>query len=115
MALPDRRKALAGFYDITAEGARLYVRASPGAKTDEITGLWCGAGGERRLAVRVSAPPDKGRANAAVLKLLAKALHMPKSAFCLAIGETSRLKTVEIRGGETALIEALEKLAVDST
>ena len=100
---------------MTEEGARLYLRASPGAKTDAIAGLWRGAEGDVRLAVKVSAPPDKGKANAAIAKLLAKALGLPKSAFFFAAGETSRLKTVDIRGEKTTLAEALQQLAGEET
>ncbi len=96
---------------MTQEGARLFVRASPGAKANEITGLWRGADGMRRLAVKVAAPPDKGKANAAIVKLLAKALGLPKSAFLIASGETSRLKTVDITAEKETLAAMLEKLA----
>ncbi|MEX6633298.1 DUF167 family protein [Hyphococcus lacteus] len=92
---------------------RLFVRASPGAKINAITGLWTSADGNPRLAIRVSAPPDKGKANAAILKLLAKALGLPKSALTVAAGETSRLKTIEIAGSDQSLVPALEKLAGD--
>jgi len=96
---------------MTQEGARLFVRASPGAKVDAIAGVWLGPEGEARLAVKVSAPPDKGKANAAIVKLLAKVLGLPKSAFLIASGETSRLKTVDIRAEKKALTAALENLA----
>lgn len=98
------------FYEIKQEGARLLVRASPGAKADAIAGRWTGAEGEARLAVKVSAPPDKGKANAAIIKLLAKALGLPKSAFLIASGETSRLKTIDIKAEKKALAAALRNL-----
>ncbi|WP_428410687.1 DUF167 domain-containing protein [Hyphococcus sp.] len=92
-------------------GARLLVRASPGAKADAIAGLWRSADGEMRLAVKVAAPPDKGKANAAILKLLAGALGLPKSALILSAGETSRLKSIDIKAEKTALAAALDRLA----
>ena len=94
------------FFQASETGVRLFVRASPGAKINAITGLWTSADGNPRLAIRVSAPPDKGKANAAILKLLAKAL-------AVAAGETSRLKTIEIAGSDQSLVPALEKLAGD--
>jgi uncharacterized protein YggU (UPF0235/DUF167 family) len=42
--------------------------------------------------------PDKGRANAAAIALLAKLLGVPKSAVTLIAGDTARLKTVAIAG-----------------
>jgi uncharacterized protein YggU (UPF0235/DUF167 family) len=61
------------------------------------------------LRVRVSAVPDKGKANASVVALLARALGVPKSAIRVASGETARLKTVAVIGDSAALVEALEK------
>jgi uncharacterized protein YggU (UPF0235/DUF167 family) len=54
--------------------------------------------------------PDKGKANTAVVTLLAKALDVPKSAIAVTSGETARLKTVRIAGDPGALITALAKL-----
>lgn len=56
------------------------------------------ADGTEVLRLRVAAVPDRGKANAAVVALLAKALHVPRSAITLVSGETARLKTVEIAG-----------------
>ncbi len=100
-----------GVYEVTDDGAQLYVRVSPGAKLNEVYGLWTGADGERRLALKVTAPPDKGKANAAVLVLLAGALGLPKSALTVASGDTSRLKTIVVRGDRAALASALGALA----
>jgi uncharacterized protein YggU (UPF0235/DUF167 family) len=48
--------------------------------------------------VQVTAAPKKGKANAAVIEVLAEALDLPKSALRIVSGETSPLKTVEIDG-----------------
>lgn len=81
------------------EGAiEVRLRVTPNASKDEIAGLWTGPEGDRRLAVRVTAPPDKGKANKAVVKLFAKALALPKSAVLLTAGQKDRLKTVAIVG-----------------
>lgn len=106
---------LARFYDLTETGARLYVRASPGAKQNAIGGLWRGPGEETRLSVKVTAAPDKGKANAAILALLAKALGLPKSALLVASGDLSRLKTIDIRAEKAALAAALNALAGEET
>ena len=88
----------------------LFVRVSPGAKFDDISGVWTGSDGEARLAVKVSAPPDKGKANAAIIKLLAKSLGASKSSIKIASGEASRLKTIEIRGETEELAVRLDAL-----
>jgi uncharacterized protein (TIGR00251 family) len=51
-----------------------------------------------RLKISVNAPPVDGEANAAVIRTLAEALHVPRSAIEIARGDTSRRKTVRIRG-----------------
>lgn len=50
------------------------------------------------LRLRVTAPPIEGRANAAVLRLLARALDMPVSRLQIVKGESSRHKTVRVEG-----------------
>jgi uncharacterized protein len=98
------------FLEITCDGVRLLVRATPGAAKDDITGIWNGADGETRLAVKVTAAPDKGKANTAIIKLLAKRLGLPKSSMSIISGETSRLKTVAISGDYKRLAAALNLL-----
>lgn len=46
----------------------------------------------------MTAAPEKGKANAAVVEVLAEALNLPKSALRIVSGETSPLKTVEVDG-----------------
>ncbi len=76
----------------------LRLRVTPNAGRDVIEGFETLADGTTVLRIRVSAVPDKGKANAAVIALLAKALRLPKSAITLVSGDTARLKTVRIDG-----------------
>jgi len=62
------------------------------------------------LRVRVKAVPDKGKANAAVIALLAKALDVPKTAVTLVSGDTARRKTVVIEGDPAELVQRLGAL-----
>jgi uncharacterized protein len=87
-------------------GLILAVRVTPKSSRDEITGLHAGADGAVSLAVRVSAAPDRGKANKAVVALVAKAAKLPKSAVELVTGETDRHKTLLVTGNPAAL-EAL--------
>lgn len=66
--------------------------------------------GSAVLRMRVRAVPDKGKANAAVTALLAKALDVPKSAVTLVTGDTARLKTLKVDGDCEALIARLAPL-----
>lgn len=61
------------------------------------------------LKVRVRAVPEKGKANAAIEKVLAKALGVPKSAVSVEKGETQRIKTVRI-SADQSIAGALEAL-----
>jgi uncharacterized protein len=51
-----------------------------------------------RLKVAVNAPPVDGKANEAVIRLIAATLQIPRSAIEIARGETGRRKTLRIRG-----------------
>ncbi|HOP20884.1 MAG TPA: DUF167 domain-containing protein [Amphiplicatus sp.] len=91
----------------TGEGVLLRVRVTPGASKDAVGGLWRGPDGEERLIVRVTAPPDKGRANAAAGKLIAKAAGLAKSDVAIIAGEKDRLKNFALRGDAAAIIAKL--------
>ena len=75
------------------ETVRLSVRLTPRASREEIAGFE----GET-LRVRVTAPPVAGRANRALVRLLAKRLGVPRGAVRVVTGQTSRSKIVAIAG-----------------
>lgn len=81
----------------------LSVRVTPKSSRDEVTGLFTAADGAVSLAVKVTAPPDKGKANKAVIETIAKAAGLPKSTFSLVSGETERHKTLLVTGNPAAL------------
>ena len=93
------------------DGVTLFLRVTPNAGVDRIEGVEQRDDGTMVLRLRVKAVPDKGKANAAVIALLAKALGIPKSAITLVSGDTARLKTLHITGDPTVLAAALAKLA----
>jgi hypothetical protein len=72
---------------------RLRLRVSPGACRTELVGRH-GDGWK----VRVSAPPEDGRANDAVLKLLADRIGLPRRSIALVSGHSSREKLVQMDG-----------------
>lgn len=71
---------------------RITVRVTPRAASDRIDGFDTAG----RVRVRVTAPPADGAANAAVAKLLAKALGLPARDIALVYGATSREKVFEV-------------------
>jgi uncharacterized protein len=76
-----------------AEGCVLTLRVQPGARKAMIKGEQAGA-----LKVAVTAPPEDGRANAAVIELLAEVLDLKRKQLELVAGHTSRDKKVLVRG-----------------
>ena len=78
--------------------ARLAVKLTPGASADRIDGWDVDAEGRPVLKVRVRARPIEGEANEALVKLLARALGVPKSAVSVQRGGQSRTKIIEIMG-----------------
>lgn len=85
-----------------AEGVLLAVRAQPGARKNAVGGEHGGA-----LKVAVTAPPEDGRANAAVVELLRDWLGLKRSEVELAGGRTSRNKQILIRGRSPEDVAAL--------
>jgi hypothetical protein len=85
---------------MTGTSTRLRLRVSPGAGRSGIVGRY-GDGWK----VRVAAPPEDGRANDAVLRLLADALSLPRTSLTLVSGHTARDKIVLLDGVGPAQIE----------
>lgn len=76
---------------------RLSVRVTPNAKANAIL-LSPDDAIAPQVQIRVTAPPEDGKANAAAIALLAKALGIGKSAISIVQGKTARNKLFEIRG-----------------
>jgi uncharacterized protein (TIGR00251 family) len=85
----------------------LSVRLTPGAARDDISGRWTDEKSADWLTARVRAVPEKGKANAALIALLARQLDWPRGAISLESGDTNRLKRLRIKGG----VEALARLS----
>lgn len=85
--------------------ARIAVRVHPGARRDALVARL--ASGEWKVAV--GAPPEGGRANDAVVALLAGVLGVKRRQVVVARGASSRVKSIEVTGIETG--EAERRLA----
>jgi uncharacterized protein len=83
-----------------AQSTRLRLRVSSGAARTELAGRHGDA-----WKVRVTAAPDRGRANEAVVKLLAGRLGVPQGSVSVVSGSTSRDKVVELQGLDAAEAE----------
>lgn len=105
--------ATPAWYRLSDKGLSLHLRVTPNAGRDAIDGVELRDDGSAVLRVRVSAVPDKGKANAAVVALLAKKLGIPKSLIALVSGETSRFKTLLVSPADESAIAAAKKLGLN--
>lgn len=94
-----------------AGGVALSVRLTPKGGRDGIDGIELLADGRSVLKARVRAAPSEGEANAALIRLLAKAVGVPPRDVALSAGVTARIKRLTIAGDGPTLIAALEKIA----
>jgi uncharacterized protein (TIGR00251 family) len=85
---------------MSAASTRLRLRVSPGSGRAEVVGKHGDA-----WKVRVTARPEQGRANEAVVRLMADTLALPLSAVTIVSGHGTRDKIVELAGVGPALIE----------
>jgi uncharacterized protein len=82
---------------VAEPSTRVRLRVSPGARRSEFVGRY-GEGWK----VRVAAPPEGGRANDAVLDLLAEHLAVPRRSLSIVSGHTAREKVVQLTGLDRA-------------
>ena len=94
-------------FQAVAGGVRVRLKVTPKAKRAGIGGLLAEPDGRHALKIAVSAAPEAGKANAAVIALLAKEWGVAKSAISVVTGATDRRKVVEIRGPSAALLAQL--------
>ena len=87
-------------------GVTFYVQVQPRASRDAIEGEYADA-----LKIRLSAPPVDDRANAALVRLLAERLNVPRAAVRIVAGEKSRRKRVVVAGVKREQVLALAAAA----
>lgn len=93
----------------TGKSVLLPIHLTPGARRNAIVGIAESSDGTRRLKVSVTAAPEGGKANAALIKLLAKYWHLPKSAIAIKSGATTRSKTLRVEASPGVLLGHIEK------
>jgi uncharacterized protein len=81
---------------------RIRIKVVPSSSKDAIVG-WLG----EALKIKVKAPPEKGKANAAVVELLAAHLGLEPSRITVVSGHTSPSKVLSVQGLEDSQIVAL--------
>jgi uncharacterized protein (TIGR00251 family) len=89
------------FAQDVSDGCTLSVRVHPGARKNGITGTHAGA-----VKIALTTPPTDGRANEALIALLAELLRLPRARITLLTGATSRTKLLSITGKSAAEVTA---------
>ena len=92
-----------GFLRRGASGVTVDLRVQPRARRAAL------ATADGALRASVTAPPEDGKANAAVIALLADAWRLPKSSFDVIKGQTARAKTVRVAGEPGVLVERIAR------
>lgn len=90
------------------DGVAVTVRLTPKASANRIDGLAPAEDGGIALRARVTAVPENGKANAALIKLLAKAWKLPKTALTVTAGAKDRRKTIHVAGDPDILLPHLQ-------
>ena len=91
-------------------GVTLAVRLTPKGGRDAIDGIETMSDNRAVLKIRVRAAPSEGEANAALIKLIARAVGVPPRDVSLVAGATARIKRLVISGDGPTLVAALEKV-----
>lgn len=97
-------------WQVFADHLNLSVRLTPNGGRDAIESFETGAQGDVHLKVRVCVAPEKGKANKALIALVAKSLGVSKSSVSLVSGDTARKKILRIDGDPEDLLKALEAI-----
>ncbi|HEY8162908.1 MAG: DUF167 family protein [Methylocystis sp.] len=98
-------------WSVEPDGVTLWLRLTPKGGRDAIDGVETLSDGKSVLKARVRAAPEDGRANSALIELIAKALSAPKKAVSIRSGETSRVKKLFVAGDPAPYLDALARLA----
>ena len=88
---------------------RVALKVAPKAAANRILGCADDVEGGQVLKVAVTAAPEDGKANDAVIALLAKAWHLPKRDLSIASGAASRRKVLQVAGDPATLLPQLRR------
>jgi uncharacterized protein len=92
-------------------GVRVRLRLNPKASANRVTGLTTDADGDAVLKATVTAVPEDGKANAALIKMLAREWKLAKSGFDIIHGATGQNKTLFVAGDTEHVLKKLQDWA----
>ena len=95
---------------VSGDAVLLSLRLTPKSSRDAVEGVESLSDGRSVLKARVRAVPEDGKANDALLRLLAKAIDVPLRDLSLTSGATGRTKVIRIEGAPEAVAGRLKSL-----
>lgn len=101
-------------FTVAPSGVRVSVKLAPKAGHNRISGFADDADGNCVLKASVTAAPEGGKANAALIRMLAREWGLPKTSLEVAVGASGRRKTLFIRGDAEMLSRRLNQWAEDA-
>ena len=97
-----------GFYERLENGLNIRIRLTPSGRAMQIDGVVQNRDGQDVLKAIVTTAPENGKANQALVKLLAKEWKLAKSTFEVLKGQTSRNKVLHLSGDANQLANVLD-------
>jgi uncharacterized protein (TIGR00251 family) len=95
-------------FSAASDGVRVRVRLTPRASASRVVGLAAASDGSVALKVMVTSAAEDGKANAALIALLARAWRVAKSDVSIVAGASDRRKTIHVAGTASQLLPVLE-------
>lgn len=95
-------------FEIKDGSVVIKVKVTPSAKQNSIKQPAINDAGDHYIPISITTAPEKGKANKAVIKMLAKEWHLPKSVFSVISGEITRHKKIKILGDADSLYEVIQ-------
>ena len=94
-------------FQMNRDGVRVRVRLSPGARQNGVIGVKPDENNVPWLTSTVTAVPENGRANRALLRMLARQWRVARSSIVIVSGQTARQKVLLVRGNPENLLKQL--------
>jgi len=86
----------------TEQGVEIRVKVVPGSSRTKIVGTL-----DDMIKIKISAPPEKGKANQSLIAFMAKLLSVKKNDIEIISGKTNPVKTLRISGTDPVAVKSL--------
>lgn len=101
---------ISSYYQNGKSGIIIHLKVIPNSSKNEVCGIINDANGQEFLKVKVTAIPDEGKANKALLKFLSKEWNIKPSDIEIISGQTSRIKKIQIINNTEQFLKYLQEI-----